>query len=60
VPVLLVSVAHSAMLTPEARNRGSLMPHAEVATVPGSQGGFNRLAGQGISRAVGGFGAGIW
>jgi len=48
VPVLLVSGAHSAMLTPaEARNRGILMPHAEVATVPDSQGGLNRLAGRG-------------
>jgi hypothetical protein len=32
------------MLTPkEARARGSLMPHAEVAIVPGSHGGFNRI-----------------
>jgi hypothetical protein len=32
------------MLTPaEARARGSLMPHAEVAVVPGSHGGFNRI-----------------
>jgi pimeloyl-ACP methyl ester carboxylesterase len=43
VPVLLVTGARSAMLTPaEARARGSLMPHAEVAVVPGSHGGFNR------------------
>jgi hypothetical protein len=27
----------------EARARGSLMPHAEVAIVPGSHGGFNRI-----------------
>jgi hypothetical protein len=32
------------MLTPaEAHTRGSLMPHAEVAVVPGSHGGFNRI-----------------
>src|ERR1700689_589105 len=46
VPVLLVTGARSAMLTPaEARARGSLMPHAEVANVPGSHGGFNRIDG---------------
>jgi len=44
VPVLLVAGARSAMLTPaEARARGSLMPHAEIAIVPGSHGGFNRI-----------------
>jgi pimeloyl-ACP methyl ester carboxylesterase len=44
VPVLLVAGARSAMLTPaQARARGSLMPHAEVAIVPGSHGGFNRI-----------------
>ncbi|GIG87945.1 alpha/beta fold hydrolase [Plantactinospora endophytica] len=44
VPVLLVAGARSAMLTPaEAHARGSLMPHAEVAIVPGSHGGFNRI-----------------
>ena len=44
VPVLLVTGARSAMLTPaQARARGSLMPHAEVAIVPGSHGGFNRI-----------------
>jgi pimeloyl-ACP methyl ester carboxylesterase len=44
VPVLLVTGARSAMLTPaEARARGSVMPHAEVAVVPGSHGGFNRI-----------------
>ena len=44
VPVRLISGARSAMLTPaEARARGSLMPHAEVAIVPGSHGGFNRI-----------------
>jgi hypothetical protein len=32
------------MLTPaEARARASLMPHAEIAIVPGSHGGFNRI-----------------
>jgi len=45
VPVLLITGARSAMLTPaEARARGSLMPHAEVAIVPGSHGGFNRIS----------------
>jgi len=44
VPVLLVTGARSALLTPaEARARGSLMPHAEIAVVPGSHGGFNRI-----------------
>jgi pimeloyl-ACP methyl ester carboxylesterase len=44
VPVLLITGARSAMLTPaEARARGSLMPHAEVAIVPGSHGGFSRI-----------------
>ena len=44
MPVLLVTGARSALLTPaEARARGSLMPHAEVAIVPGSHGGFNRI-----------------
>jgi len=44
VPVLLITGARSAMLTPaEARARGSLMPDAEVAIVPGSHGGFNRI-----------------
>ncbi len=44
VPVLLVTGARSAMLTPaQARARGSLMPSAEVAIVPGSHGGFNRI-----------------
>ena len=43
VPVLLITGARSALLTPaEARARGSLMPHAEVAIVPGSHGGFTR------------------
>jgi pimeloyl-ACP methyl ester carboxylesterase len=44
VPALLITGARSAMLTPQqARARGSLMPHAEVAIVPGSHGGFNRI-----------------
>ena len=44
VPVLLVTGARSALLTPaQARARGSLMPRAEVAVVPGSHGGFNRI-----------------
>jgi len=44
VPVLLITGARSALLTPaEARAQASLMPHAEVAIVPGSHGGFNRI-----------------
>ena len=44
VPALLVTGARSALITPaQARARGSLMPHAEVAIVPGSHGGFNRI-----------------
>jgi pimeloyl-ACP methyl ester carboxylesterase len=44
VPVLLVAGARSALITPaDARARGSLMPHAEVAIVPGSHGGFSRI-----------------
>jgi pimeloyl-ACP methyl ester carboxylesterase len=44
VPVLLITGARSAMVTPaEAQARGSLIPHAEVAIVPGSHGGFNRI-----------------
>jgi len=44
VPALLVAGARSALLTPaEARARGSLMPDAEVAIVPGSHGGFSRI-----------------
>ena len=43
-PTLLVTGARSSLLTPaEARARGSLIPHAEVAVVPGSHGGFNRI-----------------
>ncbi len=44
VPVLLITGARSALLTPaQARARGNLMPHAEIAVVPGSHGGFNRI-----------------
>src|ERR1700735_3933852 len=44
VPALLITGARSAMLTPaEARVRGSLIPHAQVAIVPGSHGGFDRI-----------------
>src|SRR5262249_12638351 len=44
VPALLVTGARSALITPaQARARGSLMPHAEVAIVPGNHGGFNRI-----------------
>jgi pimeloyl-ACP methyl ester carboxylesterase len=44
VPVLLITGARSALLTPaQARARGSLIPRAEVAIVPGSHGGFNRI-----------------
>jgi pimeloyl-ACP methyl ester carboxylesterase len=45
VPALLITGARSALLTPaQARARGSLMPHAEVAVVPGSHGGFDRIS----------------
>jgi pimeloyl-ACP methyl ester carboxylesterase len=44
VPVLLITGARSALIAPEqARARGSLMPQGEVAIVPGSHGGFNRI-----------------
>jgi pimeloyl-ACP methyl ester carboxylesterase len=44
VPALLITGARSALITPaQARARGSLMPHAEVAIIPGSHGGFNRI-----------------
>jgi pimeloyl-ACP methyl ester carboxylesterase len=44
VPVLLITGARSALITPaQARDRASLMPHAEVAIVPGSHGGFSRI-----------------
>jgi pimeloyl-ACP methyl ester carboxylesterase len=45
VPVLLIAGARSALITPEqARDRASHIPHAEVAVVPGSHGGFNRIS----------------
>jgi pimeloyl-ACP methyl ester carboxylesterase len=44
VPTLLITGARSSLITPaQARDRGSHMPHAEVAIVPGSHGGFNRI-----------------
>ena len=44
VPVLLITGARSALITPaQARARGGLIPHAEVAIVPGNHGGFNRI-----------------
>jgi pimeloyl-ACP methyl ester carboxylesterase len=44
LPVLLITGARSALVTPaQARARGSLMPRAEVAIVPGSHGGFSRI-----------------
>jgi pimeloyl-ACP methyl ester carboxylesterase len=44
VPALLITGARSALITPaQARARGSVIPHAEVAIVPGNHGGFNRI-----------------
>jgi pimeloyl-ACP methyl ester carboxylesterase len=44
VPALLVTGARSALITPaQARDRASHLPNAQVAIVPGSHGGFNRL-----------------
>jgi pimeloyl-ACP methyl ester carboxylesterase len=44
VPTLVITGARSSLITPaQARDRGSHMPHAEVAIVPGSHGGFNRI-----------------
>ena len=44
VPALLITGARSALISPaQARNRASLMPHTEMAIVPGSNGGFNRI-----------------
>ena len=44
VPVLLITGARSALITPaQARDRGRVMPQAEVAIVPGSHGGFDRI-----------------
>jgi pimeloyl-ACP methyl ester carboxylesterase len=44
VPALMVTGARSALITPaQARDRASRLPNAQVAIVPGSHGGFNRL-----------------
>ena len=44
VPVLLATGARSALITSEqARDRASHMPHAQLAIVPGSHGGFDRI-----------------
>jgi len=44
VPVMLITGARSALITPaQAHDRASLMPHAQIAVVPGSHGGFNRI-----------------
>jgi pimeloyl-ACP methyl ester carboxylesterase len=44
VPVLLITGARSALITPkQAHDRASHLPQAEVAIVPGSHGGFNRI-----------------
>lgn len=44
-PVVLLAGAGGALITPaQARDRGSVMPHTEVAIVPGSHGGFDRVA----------------
>ena len=46
VPALLTTGARSALITPEqARDRAGHMPHAQVAIVPGSHGGFDRVNG---------------
>jgi pimeloyl-ACP methyl ester carboxylesterase len=43
-PALLVTGARSALITPkQARDRARAIPHAQVAVVPGSHGGFNRI-----------------
>ena len=44
VPILLVTGARSALITPEeARDRASHMPNVEAAVVPGSHGGFSDI-----------------
>jgi pimeloyl-ACP methyl ester carboxylesterase len=44
VPTLLTTGARSALITPkQARSRASHIPHAQVAIVPGSHGGFDRI-----------------
>ena len=43
-PVVLLTGARSALITPaQARDRAAQLPNAQVAIVPGSHGGFNRL-----------------
>jgi pimeloyl-ACP methyl ester carboxylesterase len=45
VPTLLITGARSALITPaQARDRAGQMPNAEVAIVPGSHGGFDRIS----------------
>jgi pimeloyl-ACP methyl ester carboxylesterase len=45
VPVLLTTGARSALITPgQARDRASHLPHVQVAIVPGSHGGFDRIS----------------
>jgi hypothetical protein len=40
----VITGARSALITPkEVRDRAGLMPNAEVAVVPGSHGGFDRI-----------------
>jgi pimeloyl-ACP methyl ester carboxylesterase len=45
VPILLITGARSALITPaQARDRAARMPAAEVAIIPGSHGGFDRIS----------------
>jgi pimeloyl-ACP methyl ester carboxylesterase len=45
VPVLVITGARSALITPaQARDRAAQMRDAEVAIVPGSHGGFDRIS----------------
>jgi pimeloyl-ACP methyl ester carboxylesterase len=45
VPVLVITGARSALITPaQARDRAAQMHDAEVAVVPGSHGGFDRIS----------------
>ncbi|HEY5399416.1 MAG TPA: alpha/beta fold hydrolase [Trebonia sp.] len=45
VPVQLITGARSALITPaQACERAACLPDAEVAIVPGSHGGFNRIS----------------
>ena len=44
VPTLMLTGARSALITPDqAHDRASHIPHAQVAIVPGSHGGFDRI-----------------